>query len=149
MLAKMIGKDGFAAVRLTDRSMLLSLQERIMSWLREAGDARTGVELYQDVVTTAELLRSINRRQELQLHDAALLDRLVPQFEAGSGHNGRFRELLAELDALAGLDDQLDELRYDARVSNGPTSLAESLIETLKRIRSSLPGARAEVPSGS
>lgn len=103
-LATLISSPHYGHARVSDRALLRRLQERLLAWAR--GDKRTdrGLELLDDVWTSADLLRGINRRQELRAHDRALIEELCVDFAADA------QAWLARVRPLFGLDDQLDAL---------------------------------------
>jgi hypothetical protein len=107
-LSTLAGKPCYADVRFSDRMVLRRLRERALSWARHDRSVPAGLQLLEDVWTCGNLLRGINRRQELKDHDRALIPRLLrgPDDVAA---------WFAELDALYGLDDDLDQLFDRAR----------------------------------
>jgi hypothetical protein len=103
-LAVMVGHADFAEVRLSDRVLLLGLQQRILDWARTGGSDAGGLQLYKDILAAADLLRSINQRQELQPHDQAALAELRDLVAAGQP----LADCVPALRALQGRDDELD-----------------------------------------
>jgi hypothetical protein len=108
-LAALVADPDYADVRASDRAVLRKLRERALQWARHDRGVATGVHLLDDVWTCGDLLRGINRRQELKDHDGALIPRLLrgPDDDVGAW--------FAQLDALYGLDDDLDQLFDRAR----------------------------------
>ncbi|HEY3493668.1 MAG TPA: hypothetical protein VGK73_03235, partial [Polyangiaceae bacterium] len=103
-LAALVSEPAYAHVRASDRAPLRRLRERLLVWARHDGSASVGLELLEDVTTTADLLRGINRRQELRAHDLAALR------ELSQGPREAPSAWLSQLDGLFGLDDALDDL---------------------------------------
>lgn len=64
-IARFIGRDAYWHLRYDDRLELRRLQRRILDWMSEAGDARAGVRLWQDVAGFARLMSDVNRRSEI------------------------------------------------------------------------------------
>jgi hypothetical protein len=94
-----------------------------------AARARAAVHLLDDVFTCGDLLRGINRRQELCEHDGALIAALARSPDAETG--GWF----ARLDALFGLDDDLDRLLERTRAVQGDAAALDRLVpEVLVRL---------------
>lgn len=108
-LSTLAGKPGYADVRFSDRLVLRRLRERALTWARHDRSVPAGLQLLEDVWTCGNLLRGINRRQELKAHDGALIPRLL------RGPDDDVAAWFAELDALYGLDDDLDQLFDRAR----------------------------------
>jgi hypothetical protein len=103
-LANLMSSPHYRHARVSDRALLRRLQERVLAWARSDKCTDRGLELLEDVWTSADLLRGINRRQELRAHDGALIEELC----CGSG--GDAQAWLARVRPLFGLDDQLDAL---------------------------------------
>jgi hypothetical protein len=106
-LAVMVGSTDFGDVRTADRALLLRLQSRIMRWARDGASDGDGARLYQDVLTTADLLRSINMRQELAAHDQRMLRDAADALAAGDPA-AAISAAAPALRALDGRDDWLD-----------------------------------------
>jgi hypothetical protein len=103
-LAALVSDGDYERARVSDRRLLRCLQQRLLVWARGDKELEQGLEILDDICTSADLLREINRRQELRRHDAELLDALLAR---GSS------ELAASascLSPLHGLDDELDGL---------------------------------------
>ena len=63
-LAQMVGKEAFLEIRLSDRMMLLSIQRRILDWVRTGEEPRKGAELYSDILAVSNLLRRIRLKSD-------------------------------------------------------------------------------------
>lgn len=109
-LAVMVGSGDFSEIRARDRQMLLELQARILSWAREGGSEMVGRQLYQDLQTAADLLRTINQRQELIAHDRAAFDRIARALARADAPAALLASVLPDLHALDGRDDELDDV---------------------------------------
>jgi len=103
-MATLVSSVEYATARASDRALLRGLHERILLWAHGRQAEDDGLQLLKDVVTSADLLRGINRRQELRSHDCALIRQLLvePVVPAAAW--------LARLAPLYGLDDELDVL---------------------------------------
>ncbi len=113
-LATLIASNGYQHARVSDRVLLRRMQARLLSWARQGQGADEGLQLLEDVCTCADLLRGVNRRQELRLHDLTVLQELQ------SHPSEDISEWLSGLSRLFGLDDALDALVEQAR--RGPTA---------------------------
>jgi hypothetical protein len=87
--------------------------------------------LLEDVRTCGDLMRGINRRQELRAHDRALLDRV------GAGPHAQLaiERWLDALDPLFGLDDALDDLLARASTAIAPAALVGAIVMRLEQVR--------------
>jgi hypothetical protein len=108
-LSTLAGKPCYADVRFSDRVVLRRLRERALTWARHDRSVPAGLRLLDDIWTCSDLLRGINRRQELRDHDRALIPRLL------RGPDDDVAAWFVELDSLYGLDDDLDQLFERAR----------------------------------
>lgn len=118
-LAAMFSSPHYRHARVSDRSLLRRLQQRVLAWARGDKTLELGLHLLEDVRTCADLLRGINRRQELRAHDEALFQ----QLSAGPG--GQTEQWLSRVRLLWGLDDGLDALLARAQSAGGD---AEDLV---------------------
>jgi hypothetical protein len=102
----------YPLLRFDDRVTMRELRRRIGSWvIQEPHDLLAGRRLWGDLTGFAELLKEVNHRQELRQHDRALLRRAYHQLFGRASHPAEMPEdMLYQLDALYGLDDELDEL---------------------------------------
>lgn len=108
-LATLVASPVYREVRIQDRLVLRGLRDRALAWARRDRSTQEGLRLLQDVFTCTDLLRGINRRQELRAHDEALIQSLMAGPLADrSGWWTRLR-------AIEGLDDELDALLDGAR----------------------------------
>ncbi len=105
-------QDAYPLLRFDDRVTMRELRRRISAWIvAETPDLVTGGHLWQDLMGFAELLKQINHRQELRQHDRTLLRRAYHQLFGRAAHPPAVSEdLLCQLEALYGLDDELDLL---------------------------------------
>lgn len=111
-LAHLRELDFYPLLRFDDRVALRELRRRLALWVaREPHDATTGRRLWQDLSGFAELAKAVSHRQELRQHDRALLRRAYHQLFGRGAHPPQVPDdLLYLLDALYGLDDELDDL---------------------------------------
>lgn len=126
-LATLVSSPEYAAVRGSDRALLRRLHERILSWGKQQHVLEVGLHLLDDVFTSADLLRDINRRQELRAHDQALSLALLaaPPEDAAL--------FFERLSALFGLDDALDAVLAEAK---NEAPLPELVPRAIERLRS-------------
>lgn len=136
-LAVMFGDSDFADVRTHDRALILQLQSRILRWARTGGSEGDGIQLHRDIVTAADLLRSINLRQELAEHDRCML-RTASTALADDDPAAAITAALPALRALHGRDDALDDLVAIA-LREPPTH------ELVTRLRAAVAPAAARV----
>jgi hypothetical protein len=120
-LAALVSSPQYAHARASDRALLRGLQQRILDWARRTQDIGAGLELLEDVHTCADLLRDINRRQELRAHDGALRSRLQNGLSAAPS------AFFVHLAALVGLDDALDDVIDRASTEPHAAVLPEAL----------------------
>lgn len=104
-LAMLLTATDSSYLRVCDRSMLRGLRDRVFAWARSDKDPRAGLDLLEDVFTSADLLRGINQRQELRAHDRALVAELVRgvRFTSGTPQTEAFSR-------IEGMDDEIDAL---------------------------------------
>jgi hypothetical protein len=108
-LAMIVASPEYVALRASDRALLRRLRGRVLAWSRHVHEVSLGLQLLDDIWTAADLLRGINRRQELHAHDR----RRIASLLGSTGSDAR--AWLAELETLFGLDDALDKLIDRAR----------------------------------
>jgi hypothetical protein len=145
-LARLRG-DGFAYIRLSDRQVLESLQERALEWFRSGANAREGIRLWHDLSSCQVLMRQINNRAELIEHDQSVIEKiLVAVAEVGCRRLAMADRL--EAFSLLGRDDALDTILEGWRHGKVPDS--DALIQELDRVRQTMPQShRVEAPKGS
>lgn len=108
-------KELFGRLRIDDRLELCALQRRLLDWLSDASDVKAGMRLYQDALGFTQLLAQVNLRQEVRLHDAALIDVALTRIE-GCREPRIDEATWSMLRPLLGLHDALDDLiRLDQR----------------------------------
>lgn len=110
-LATLVASPHYTAIRASDRALLRQQRERLLDFARAGKPTNAGIQLLEDLFTCADLLRDINRRQELRAHDVALMRELVAEAPRERA------DWLAGLERLAGLDDTLDGLAARLRAS--------------------------------
>ena len=127
-MATLVSSVEYAAARASDRALLRGLHERILLWARSGQAEDEGLQLLNDVITSADLLRGINRRQELRSHDCALIGQLLGEPAVPAG------DWLTRIAALCGLDDELDALVERAQSEMNVTAI-EALRARLGQLR--------------
>jgi hypothetical protein len=127
-LATLVAAPAYAAVRAPDRFVVRTLHRRCIDWARHDRGPGEGLRILEDVWISADLLRAINRRQELRVHDAAAVRASL------AGPRGDTREWFVQLERLFGLDDALDELIVRARQSDNPDALVPEALVRLAQI---------------
>ena len=118
-LATLLTATDSSTLRVSDRVMLRSLRDRIFAWARGERDVQAGLQVLGDVFTSADLLRGINQRQELRVHDRSVVATVV-----GLGEQPDGLELALRLE---GLDDQLD-LLLERRAKHGDAAIRLELL---------------------
>jgi hypothetical protein len=119
-LAPLTASPHCAAVRVSDRTLLRRQRARLLERSRDGKSIQVGLELLEDIWTCADLLRDINRRQELRAHDSQLMKELIEKSSRDRA------DWLANLDRLAGLDSDLDNLTAQLRTSENAACSARS-----------------------
>lgn len=125
-LATLIASPEYAYARLSDRALLRRLQERLLAWARGSRPVDAGLQLLDDVWTSADLLRGVNQRQELRAHDLQLARSLSAELGAEPGG------WLARLRALFGLDDRIDAVLDRASAGSQMALVAEARARLLE-----------------
>lgn len=128
-LASLVASPDYADVRAADRTLLRGLRERVLRWARTDRAARTGLDILSDVSSSGELLRGINQRQELRVHDQQIVRALIAERDIERWTVG--------LEALRGLDDNVDRLALDLQGAPDRSArelVAAGLLDRLRRI---------------
>jgi hypothetical protein len=120
-LATLTASPYYSAVRVSDAALLRNQHARLLEWSRSGKPRAAGLQLLEDISTSASLLRDINRRQELRAHDTELIRGLLTLQPLDRA------DWLVSLDRLFGLDDSLDRLSAQLRTSPGSDVIAEIL----------------------
>jgi hypothetical protein len=128
-IAAVVASPDYGDVRASDRAILRRLRERMLDWGRGAKELQDGLDILQDVWTAADLLRDVNRRQELRAHDGALLALLA------KGPAGDVAAWVAAHEPLVGLDDRLDALLDLARAGTPVVALVPDLLSRLAQLQ--------------
>lgn len=128
-LATLVASSAYAEARASDRALLRRLHARALTWARTDRSVTGGLQLLDDVWTSADLLRDINRRQELRAHDAMAL-RVASDGPADDPAAWR-----ARLDDLVGLDDTLDAAILRVADATDLESLARHIAERAAQLR--------------
>lgn len=112
-IAVLIGRSIYPELRVRDRLQIRELQARILTWLRGAeNDRASGIRLFEDLAAFARLLAEVNNREELLVHDAAVVTEAYDELFAGRAapRDPIPPYLCARLQSLSGLDDEVDAL---------------------------------------
>jgi hypothetical protein len=121
--------DMYSGTRVRDRLLLRGLQQRLLTWLNTTKPAHdAGLRLWQDVAACVEMFTLVNRRQELLEHDSALLARCVATLGVQPEDAQVDETLWRDLQALTGLDLELDALL------KAPAVQARALLPVLERL---------------
>ena len=122
-------------LRVDDRVNLRRLLKRILDWLNsDERDDAIARRLWQDLSSFAEILVQVSHRQELRDHDLKLIARAYRTlFPFGARRRTVPDDLLAELQTLLGLDEELDRL-----ITDRSTRSVEAWRKPLKRLQASL-----------
>ena len=134
----LVSWDIYSGMRVRDRLLLRSLQQRLLAWLQMThASAEAGMRLWQDIAACVEMFALVNRRQELVEHDTALLTQCVDTLKAQQPQDAVDPTLMRQLRAAEGLDVALDGLldQRDLKV--------EALLSVLTRLVSQ-PAAQEE-----
>jgi hypothetical protein len=121
-LATMTTSAHHGTIRLPDRILLSQQRERLLDWSRAGRPVASGLQLLEDIWTCADLLRDINRRQELRTHDQELIRELLHPASHGQANWS------ARLARLTGLDDDLDALIVRAGEAQSPDVMMDVLL---------------------
>lgn len=127
-LAMLVASPDYTLVRASDRAILRRLRERGLAWARRDRPIDGGLQLLEDVWTCADLLRGINRRQELKLHDEFLIHELLAGTDAGT------RGWFQKAETLLGLDDALDALLESRKGDTEDAALAGDVRKRLEQL---------------
>lgn len=118
------GSEVYSLLREDDRFYIRELQLRILDWLRDGTDHNAAIRIWQDFALFVEILRQVNLREELIVHDRDIL------FGAADELLARGEEAVPEvseaLHSILGIDDALDEV-----ILGSPS--AKTLLRELRR----------------
>ncbi len=131
-LAMLVSTPIYEELRVIDRREFRRLQAAILGWLRTPErDARRGEHIWKDLATFSEMLVQVNRRGDLQQHDRAVAEELLPLLHDGSETAWARAKGLAG--ALFGRDDRLDELaeRSDPNERDMWASVVQGVLDAL------------------
>ena len=122
-------------LRVDDRVNMRRLLKRILDWLNSAErDDAEARRLWQDLSNFAAILVQVSHRQELQDHDLKLVDKAYRTlFPFGVRKRVALADLLAELQSLLGLDEELDRL-----ITARPSQPVAAWRKPLKRLQAQL-----------
>ena len=139
----------YPLLRIEDRINLRQLLKRILDWLNGSErDPTAGNRLWQDLSAFADILVHVSHRQELNEHDLSLITRAYRVlFPYGDTLAAVPSKMVAELQTLLGLDDELDRLIFEG--SRGSVEAwRKPLLRLQKNLsRTNLPGERLDLLS--
>jgi hypothetical protein len=137
-IALLVSSTAYQEARISDRVVLRSLRERAVEWARHERSTKEGLRLLGDVWACADLLRGINRRQELRTHDDALVSKLLQTSDRGD-----VAAWWTDLERLDGFDDELDAVILRARVEGPSDTLRAIGVARMREIARASPLAAA------
>ena len=134
LIVRLVGSDGYAYFRMSDRLQISGLQHRILNHLESGGSAGRGLRVLQDFKGFVEQLAVINQRQDLKTHDASCLRTWLAELEGVAvGGADLMSSINKYRDAVQGRDVALDA------VLEGTATLSRrSLITDLRRLLDAL-----------
>jgi hypothetical protein len=107
----LVSWDIYSGMRVRDRLLLRSLQQRVLAWLNGIKPApEAGMRLWQDLAACVEMFALVNRRQELVEHDSALFSECVTALKVQASDARVDGALWRRVRAVEGLDLELDAL---------------------------------------
>ena len=109
-VSTLMESEVFNDVRLADKRAFSVWQSRIVDWLAGRRDPGAGIELHRDLVAGAELLRQINKREELQAHDRQLIVDIADILNTANPTPKELGPHLPRLTRLRGCDEELDAM---------------------------------------
>ena len=125
----------YPLLRVEDRITLRQLLKRILDWLNgDERDPTVARKLWQDLTAFSDILVHVSHRQELVEHDLTLLAKAYRSlFPYGDPLATVPEKLVAELQRLLGLDDELDRL-----ILEGGDGSAAAWLRPLRRLQTDL-----------
>lgn len=122
-------------LRVDDRVNMRRLLKRILDWLNsDERDDAVARRLWQDLASFAAILVQVSHRQELQDHDLRLVRKAYRTlFPFGARRQAALEDLIAEMQSLLGLDEELDRL-----ITARPMPPVESWRKPLQRLQNQL-----------
>ena len=113
-IAMLVGRSVYADLRVGDRVEIRSLQARILEWLRTFSASPeaylSGRRLWGDLAGFARVLVQVSQRQEVLEHDAHVIAVACASLCGAEPRAELPAALVARLEGLRGLDDELDAL---------------------------------------
>lgn len=133
-IARLVGREVYRQLRVSDRAQLRRLQARLLSWMQAGADRdpEEGRQLWHDLKTTVALLGEINMRSELRAADRELAQQALEELTPAPSTQPPPPGLLARLQGLRGRDTSLDDLL------DTPTASAADWHRELERVRREL-----------
>lgn len=137
----LVSWDIYSGMRVRDRLLLRSLQQRLLAWLNgQKVSVEAGMRLWSDVSACAEMFALVNRRQELVEHDAAFLAQCTANLRAQPPDAAVDAAFFRSMRALDGLDTELDALLKRPP----PPPVIQELLPVVERLHGSY--SRPEQP---
>jgi hypothetical protein len=132
-IAKLIGRDVYPELRVSDRLQFRELQRKLLGWLADrSADPAAGLRLWQDCAGFVTLLRQVSNRQDLLQHDQYLVGELLAQLAGLNPESGMSAELLETAHPLHGFEPEVDRL-----LKKGADGTSREWRTALSRIRKS------------
>lgn len=103
-------------IRLSDNLTLSTLQQRVEMLTSGGPPSENPAELLADVCAATSMLRHVNQRELLKLHDVDILQEVRHLILSQSAHTGLLELLAEKLRPVLGRDKELDRLT-EARVA--------------------------------
>jgi hypothetical protein len=122
-------------MRIQDEMVFKGLHTRVSTWLGSAQSPESGRQLFTDICAFAGDLKRVSERRELRVHDAEQIDGALKGLDAPMP---KVDALTAAVQALEGLDDELDRLFELFSREQSPASVL-AVRERLRTLRRQIP----------
>ena len=132
-IGRILSEGAFMDIRIRDKALFLSLQQRVVEWFERNDDMDEGKRLYGDLRATGDLIRGVNLRQELKEYDKKVVEETKTMLSREASED-ELPTLLARLSTMEGRDDELDSVLTRARSLSSLAPLRLSLISILGRL---------------
>ncbi len=110
-LVRLMGRDEYRAVSISDRLIARQLRDRTLRWLTaQPSDLIEGRRLWDELFAFAVMLTEVNQRAELLEHDLQVLEEVMPDLAEGTAHDPPSCAAVERLYGIFGRDDRLDTL---------------------------------------
>jgi hypothetical protein len=112
-ITRLVASPVYGELRGSDRCQLRRVGDRLAAWLRDEPENRQragGIEIWKDLATLSEMMRQINRREELITHDTNQLHVLRRALRRAIDADSEIpQELFPRMRSLEGRDAELDD----------------------------------------